>query len=65
MGDIDFLQDHLASLGRIVLGYSGGVDSALLAVADPGPGSVPRGYREERVVSRSPGPIRGGVGPSL
>ena len=27
------LQSHLASLGRVLLGYSGGVDSALLAVA--------------------------------
>ena len=27
------LQSHLSSLGRVLLGYSGGVDSALLAVA--------------------------------
>jgi uncharacterized protein len=32
MADIDFLRAHLASLGRVVLGYSGGVDSALLAI---------------------------------
>lgn len=33
MNDVSHLQHHLASLGRVVLGYSGGVDSALLAVA--------------------------------
>lgn len=33
MSDLDALRDHLRSLGRVVLGYSGGVDSALLAVA--------------------------------
>src|SRR3954447_24003015 len=27
------LESHLAGLGRVLLGYSGGVDSALLAVA--------------------------------
>lgn len=32
MPTIDALQSHLASLGRVVLGYSGGVDSAFLAV---------------------------------
>ena len=30
---IDALRAHLATLGRVLLGYSGGVDSALLAVA--------------------------------
>ena len=33
MTDLGRLQAHLAGLGRVVLGYSGGVDSALLAVA--------------------------------
>lgn len=33
MADLDLLRGHLRDLGRIVLGYSGGVDSALLAVA--------------------------------
>jgi len=33
MHDLSRLTDHLQSLGRILLGYSGGVDSALLAVA--------------------------------
>ena len=33
MPTIEALQSHLASLGRVVLGYSGGVDSAFLAVA--------------------------------
>ena len=33
MDEVSRLQGHLLSLGRIVLGYSGGVDSALLAVA--------------------------------
>jgi uncharacterized protein len=33
MADLDRLRAHLASLGRVLLGYSGGVDSALLAVA--------------------------------
>lgn len=33
MADVARLQAHLHSLGRILLGYSGGVDSALLAVA--------------------------------
>jgi uncharacterized protein len=32
MPDIELLRDHLAGLGRVILGYSGGVDSALLAV---------------------------------
>lgn len=32
MADARRLDEHLVSLGRIVLGYSGGVDSALLAV---------------------------------
>jgi uncharacterized protein len=32
MADIDLLRSHLTSLGRVVLGYSGGVDSALLAI---------------------------------
>jgi pyridinium-3,5-biscarboxylic acid mononucleotide sulfurtransferase len=33
MPTIAALQSHLSSLGRVMLGYSGGVDSALLAVA--------------------------------
>ena len=33
MADLDLLRGHLRGLGRVVLGYSGGVDSALLAVA--------------------------------
>jgi pyridinium-3,5-biscarboxylic acid mononucleotide sulfurtransferase len=33
MADLDLLRGHLRSLGHVVLGYSGGVDSALLAVA--------------------------------
>ena len=32
MSDLDRLRRHLRSLGRVLLGYSGGVDSALLAV---------------------------------
>jgi pyridinium-3,5-biscarboxylic acid mononucleotide sulfurtransferase len=32
MVDLQILRDHLTGLGRVVLGYSGGVDSALLAV---------------------------------
>ncbi|HKU60240.1 MAG TPA: ATP-dependent sacrificial sulfur transferase LarE [Gemmatimonadales bacterium] len=33
MANLDLLRGHLRGLGPIVLGYSGGVDSALLAVA--------------------------------
>jgi uncharacterized protein len=33
MPTVAALQTHLASLGRVLLGYSGGVDSSLLAVA--------------------------------
>jgi uncharacterized protein len=33
MHELSRLTDHLQSLGRVLLGYSGGVDSALLAVA--------------------------------
>mgnify|MGYP003446401585 CR=1 FL=1 len=33
MPNLAALEAHLATLGRVVLGYSGGVDSALLAVA--------------------------------
>jgi pyridinium-3,5-biscarboxylic acid mononucleotide sulfurtransferase len=33
MADLDLLRRHLLDLGRVLLGYSGGVDSALLAVA--------------------------------
>ena len=32
MTDLDLLRRHLLGFGRVVLGYSGGVDSALLAV---------------------------------
>jgi hypothetical protein len=32
MVELQHLRNHLAGLGRVVLGYSGGVDSALLAV---------------------------------
>ena len=32
MTDLDVLRRHLLGLGRVLLGYSGGVDSALLAV---------------------------------
>jgi uncharacterized protein len=32
MASLQLLHDHLAGLGRVILGYSGGVDSALLAV---------------------------------
>lgn len=33
MADLSALRAHLSGLGRVLLGYSGGVDSALLAVA--------------------------------
>jgi uncharacterized protein len=33
MPELQALESHLRTLGRVVLGYSGGVDSALLAVA--------------------------------
>jgi pyridinium-3,5-biscarboxylic acid mononucleotide sulfurtransferase len=33
MSDIDALERHLLGYGRVLLGYSGGVDSALVAVA--------------------------------
>lgn len=36
MREVARLQDHLRQLGRVLLGYSGGVDSALLAVAATG-----------------------------
>jgi pyridinium-3,5-biscarboxylic acid mononucleotide sulfurtransferase len=32
MSDLELLRAHLGGLGRVILGYSGGVDSALLAV---------------------------------
>src|SRR5215217_91362 len=32
MSDLDLLRRHLLGYGRVLLGYSGGVDSALLAV---------------------------------
>ncbi len=33
MTDLEVLERHLLTMGRVMLGYSGGVDSALLAVA--------------------------------
>jgi pyridinium-3,5-biscarboxylic acid mononucleotide sulfurtransferase len=33
MADLQVLRAHLSTMGRVVLGYSGGVDSGLLAVA--------------------------------
>ncbi|NOT09052.1 MAG: ATP-dependent sacrificial sulfur transferase LarE [Gemmatimonadales bacterium] len=36
MRDVTSLRGHLLTLGRVVLGYSGGVDSALLAVVAAG-----------------------------
>jgi uncharacterized protein len=33
MADLEILRAHLSTLGRVLLGYSGGVDSGLLAVA--------------------------------
>jgi uncharacterized protein len=36
MHDVARLQEHLRQLGRVLLGYSGGVDSALVAVAATG-----------------------------
>jgi uncharacterized protein len=33
MNDLELLERHLLDMGRVMLGYSGGVDSALLAVA--------------------------------
>jgi len=33
MAQLQILRDHLSTLGRVLLGYSGGVDSSLLAVA--------------------------------
>ncbi|HYC32956.1 MAG TPA: ATP-dependent sacrificial sulfur transferase LarE [Gemmatimonadales bacterium] len=51
MTTLDALERHLADMGRVLLGYSGGVDSALLAVAGV------RALGEERflaVIGRSP-----------
>jgi uncharacterized protein len=52
MADLDRLRAHLAGFGRVLLGYSGGVDSALLAVVGR------EGLGQERclaVIGRSPG----------
>lgn len=50
MADVSRLQAHLHSLGRVLLGYSGGVDSAFLAVA--GARALPPG-RLLAVIGRS------------
>src|SRR5215218_9905602 len=51
MSDLELLRHHLRACGRVVLGYSGGVDSALLAVV----GSQTLGAeRFLAVVGRSP-----------
>jgi uncharacterized protein len=42
MANLELLRAHLAGLGRVVLGYSGGVDSALLAVV--GARALPPGH---------------------
>ncbi|HWB40809.1 MAG TPA: ATP-dependent sacrificial sulfur transferase LarE, partial [Gemmatimonadales bacterium] len=51
MTDLDLLRRHLLGLGKVLLGYSGGVDSALLAVV----GSQALGAgRFLAVIGRSP-----------
>jgi pyridinium-3,5-biscarboxylic acid mononucleotide sulfurtransferase len=51
MTDLDQLRRHLEGLGKVLLGYSGGVDSALLAVV----GSQTLGAgRFQAVIGRSP-----------
>ena len=65
MTDLDLLRRHLLGLGKVLLGYSGGVDSALLAVVASealGAGPVPRRDRAEPVLSRGPVAHRGGAG---
>jgi uncharacterized protein len=51
MTDLDLLRRHLLGLGKVLLGYSGGVDSALLAVVAS---EVLGGGRFLAVIGRSP-----------
>jgi pyridinium-3,5-biscarboxylic acid mononucleotide sulfurtransferase len=51
MAELDLLRRHLLGLGKVLLGYSGGVDSALLAVVASG--TLGRG-RFLAVIGRSP-----------
>ena len=65
MTDLDLLRQHLLGLGKVLLGYSGGVDSALLAVVgEPGARrrAVPGRDRPERVLSRGAVAHRRGAG---
>ena len=65
MTDLDQLRRHLQGLGKVLLGYSGGVDSALLAVVGSqtlGAGAVPRGHRPQSFVSRGAVAERGRSG---
>jgi pyridinium-3,5-biscarboxylic acid mononucleotide sulfurtransferase len=51
MTDLDLLRRHLVGLGKVLLGYSGGVDSALLAVVAS---QALGGERFLAVIGRSP-----------
>jgi uncharacterized protein len=51
MTDLDLLRRHLLGLGKVLLGYSGGVDSALLAVVAS---ETLRAGRFLAVIGRSP-----------